>query len=294
MLQNLIRLPHKHIQLSLRKVFARYVCTPVLIGLTRLGPGDEYVWDNCKREKFCLFQYTLAGQGRFEDLAQGREYRLRPGQGFLVESPSPTRYWLQHGDAWEFMFMLYVGDMAFCHSREIIARHGYVHDLAPKSMPVERVAALYRAALPEQGLDKYTASSLLYQFLMGMLRHYAQAGADAPGPLQRARKLAQTGYGEAGLGVGDMARAAGYSRYHFSRLFKQRMGVSPYAYLLEVRLQAALERVMLENTPLKRIAAEVGFCDYSYFSNMFKQHHGITPARARRQARSLGVSDVRG
>jgi transcriptional regulator GlxA family with amidase domain len=41
------------------------------------------------------------------------------------------------------------------------------------------------------------------------------------------------------LGVDDLARAAGFSRAHFSREFRRAFGESPHAYLLTRRLERA-------------------------------------------------------
>ena len=76
---------------------------------------------------------------------------------------------------------------------------------------------------------------------------------------------------------------AGFSKYHFSRLFKKYVGMSPYTYLLRFRLRRAVEQISSTNKPVKQVAFMVGFNDYPYFCNMFKKHTGFTPAAVRRQ-----------
>ena len=59
-----------------------------------------------------------------------------------------------------------------------------------------------------------------------------------PRDLLRAKDLADAQYFEP-LAVDDLARAAGFSRAHFSREFRRTFGESPHSYLLTRRLERA-------------------------------------------------------
>ena len=61
-----------------------------------------------------------------------------------------------------------------------------------------------------------------------------------------------------------LAQMAGLSVHHFSRAFKQSVGMPPYSYILQRRIERAQH--MLRNTqrPLSEIASLVGFPDQSH------------------------------
>lgn len=81
--------------------------------------------------------------------------------------------------------------------------------------------------------------------------------------------------------VEAMAEQAAISPYHFTRLFKQTIGQSPYQFVISYRVEQA--KAMLERTdrPLIDIAHACGFSDQAHFSRVFKQATGLTPKRWR-------------
>lgn len=85
------------------------------------------------------------------------------------------------------------------------------------------------------------------------------------------------------IGVADIANASGVSIFHFSRAFREATGRSPYAYLLERRIETAKTILLIEDGPLGDIAARCGFASANQFSRMFKRETGLPPAAFRRQ-----------
>ena len=75
--------------------------------------------------------------------------------------------------------------------------------------------------------------------------------------LVRARDLADARYRE-GVGVADMAKAAGLSRAHFSREFRRVFGVSPHAYLLTRRLERAAALLRTTDRSVLEVCLAVG------------------------------------
>jgi AraC-like DNA-binding protein len=85
------------------------------------------------------------------------------------------------------------------------------------------------------------------------------------------------------IAVEDMARAAAYSLFHFSRLFTAGTGHAPYDYLMRRRVAAAAERVMDGAHSLTEIALECGFEGPDGFTRAFRRCFGDAPSEARRR-----------
>ena len=86
---------------------------------------------------------------------------------------------------------------------------------------------------------------------------------------------------EHGVSLQEMADLVHLSRYHFSRLFKASVGVTPSQYLLQARLEEA-KRLLLQTTAkISVVAARTGFADQAYLTRRFKARFGLTPARFR-------------
>lgn len=79
-----------------------------------------------------------------------------------------------------------------------------------------------------------------------------------------------------------LSKIAEISPYYLSRAFKQRVGVSPYQYLLEQRVERA--KALLRQTRLTttQICFEVGFGSLPHFINTFRKRTGLTPTAYRK------------
>jgi AraC-like DNA-binding protein len=98
--------------------------------------------------------------------------------------------------------------------------------------------------------------------------------------LLRARDLADARYFEP-LGVDDLARAAGLSRAHFSREFRQAFGESPHAYLLTRRLERAASLLRGTDRSVADICLSVGLQSIGSFTTSFTRTFGRSPTTYR-------------
>ena len=98
--------------------------------------------------------------------------------------------------------------------------------------------------------------------------------------LLRAKDLADARYFEP-LDVGDMARAAGLSRAHFSREFRRAFGESPHAYLLTRRLERAAALLRNTDRSVADICLAVGLQSLGSFTTSFTRTYGMSPTAYR-------------
>jgi AraC family transcriptional regulator len=81
------------------------------------------------------------------------------------------------------------------------------------------------------------------------------------------------------LSLSELASVAGISRFHFSRPFRESMGISPIKYVERSRLEAARRMIVSGRQTLSQIAIATGFADQSHFTRRFKRHFAMTPAQ---------------
>ena len=82
---------------------------------------------------------------------------------------------------------------------------------------------------------------------------------------------------ETDLTVSGIARTVHMSPYHFTRLFKQSTGQSPYRYVVQTRVKKAKELLMSGKLSIIEIAHRLGFADQSHLTRHLKQTFGLTP-----------------
>ena len=80
------------------------------------------------------------------------------------------------------------------------------------------------------------------------------------------------------LSLTELATQLNLSTFHFARLFKKSLGLSPHKYVLQNRLERAKRLIAVASqVSLSDIALQVGFYDQTHFSKAFKKYVGVSP-----------------
>ncbi|HEV2253159.1 MAG TPA: AraC family transcriptional regulator [Streptosporangiaceae bacterium] len=111
----------------------------------------------------------------------------------------------------------------------------------------------------------------------------ARPGTD-PGPAARIRALIHDAGTAADLTAGDLASAAGCSRYAAYRAFHQAYGLAPSDYQRQLRVRTA-RGLLSRGVPPAAAAAEAGFADQAHLTRWFRRYYGITPGAYRSAVR---------
>lgn len=86
------------------------------------------------------------------------------------------------------------------------------------------------------------------------------------------------------LSVAALADVAGLSPYHFSRMFRARLGDSAIAYVRRRRMQAAARRLTEGEPSLAELSFDCGFESQEAFTRAFRREFGVPPGRYKREA----------
>ena len=86
---------------------------------------------------------------------------------------------------------------------------------------------------------------------------------------------------EEDVSLDDISQAAHLSKYHFLRLFRQQVGMTPHQYVINCRINAARSALETGAGP-NDVALRYGFADLSHFNRRFKRIYGMTPYQYRR------------
>ena len=95
------------------------------------------------------------------------------------------------------------------------------------------------------------------------------------------------------LSVSDLADHAGYSPFHFSRLFARHAGIGPGQYLTALRIDTAKRLLLTDDDAVIEVATAVGFTSLSSFTRRFRETVGVPPAQLRRLAERISDTPPR-
>ena len=246
--------------------------------------STDYNWHGMKRGKteFVLWQYTVNGLGRLD--YEGKRHDLTPGRGILLQIPHEHRYYFPEDSwEWEFIYVCFYGREVFRICREIIKKAGPVSNYDSSSKTFKTAIQILKMAFGGHVNTPFMSSNLAYQLTMSLMEDLVPKNTvneEYPEFINKINEYCRN-HPDKDLNVDELASIAGYSRYHFSRLFTASRGISPGAYIRGMKLKKAVHLLKSEKISVKEIAAICGFEDTSYFCKAFSKSFGVSPAKFR-------------
>lgn len=141
----------------------------------------------------------------------------------------------------------------------------------------------------EAALDSLEHEGIVADLLMAVLQRHAtspKSCVDRSPParaIERAMEYIQDCYSQA-ITLDGVAEAAGLSRYAVLRAFRREVGIAPYSFVTQVRIEQA-KRLLRAGVGIAGVSQRVGFSDQSHLTRHFKRFVGVTPGAFSRAAR---------
>jgi AraC family transcriptional regulator len=107
-------------------------------------------------------------------------------------------------------------------------------------------------------------------------------GGMSPHKLRKAVGLIDAEEEEGRVSLRVVAKEVGLSYFHFSRAFKQSIGMSPTNYIAERRVERAKTLMQETDLPIAEIAIRSGFSSQSHFTTSFRRLAKVTPRSFRK------------
>jgi AraC-like DNA-binding protein len=168
--------------------------------------------------------------------------------------------------------------------RAAIWRTGFLPPL-PELMVLGELAQAAAAGRNDIGLEE---AGLLFATRFVEVVSGRKRRPPTPRPRDRRRAVEAALWIEAHahepIALEGAARETGLSAFHFLRLFRDVLGVTPHQYLVRSRLRRAARLLVDGDRPITDVAFDVGFGDLSNFVRTFHRAAGVSPRRFRRAA----------
>lgn len=237
------------------------------------------------------------------------EYKIYPGDIFIVSPGEEHTYHLDPGEKVEIINMLFYPEMlessllfeSYQAERELMD-FLYVQPFLQKEarfssiLKLDAIAAEEVMTLVAKIEKEYTAQQKGYQSLVKLLltelvlrlgRFYSErprliserllvVQGGTKDKLNRVLGYMEHHY-NTDFSVEQLAEMASCSERQFARLFKQATGTTVINYLHNLRIERAQKMLSRTNEKIAAIGMEVGFHDISFFNRIFKRIVGMSP-----------------
>jgi AraC-like DNA-binding protein len=245
---------------------------------------DESYYFDCRKRldrPHVVFKLTFEGIGFH---TRGDRRQLLPANsawidqipgnfeyGFASESPRPYR----------FAYISMTGGPAVRWMKRIHQNFGHVLNFGSDTSVADQLRAIVMPNEQSGWLDRYQRSAMLYALLMQVHSVLMRSRSEQATRVRRATELIREHARDPRFSIGQLSGELDCSREHLARQFQEATGMSPLAYLSQVRLRLVANELRSGDEKLEAIARRCGFSSANYLCRMFRKRWGVTPAQYR-------------
>ena len=213
-----------------------------------------------------LIHFVVSGFGIFR--INGNEYKIRPGEMFIIPPYVETYYEADKNNPWNY---IWIGFTTSSH----------LPDSLPHTLKLPEAAEVFNAMKNcedfTEGRSAFLSARLwdLFALILGRSNSrndYVKAALDC----------IHSEY-MTGITVEEIANRLNIERTYFYTLFKKKVGISPKQYLLNHRMNIAATLIKDQSISVSIAGYSVGYTDIFTFSKMFKKHFGLSPKQYAKQ-----------
>ncbi len=245
------------------------------VGYEDVHPRAPYQYEQLD---YYLLHFIVQGEGLF--FINNEIHQLSRGQGFLIPPYTDNNYYPLVGNPWSYRWIGVRGSGA----KAIFEKAGlgktnfiYQHE------DIRQMDQLFAAAYDYFSRDHlYGALGKFYEIVSALIDDYQQETRLGLSPNQQyvidAVEILKSEYTDSTLRIDTVAERVKVERTYLYRIFMRYLGVSPKSYLIQLRINQAIELLRNTNDAIGDIAIKVGFSSYVQFAKAFQKARQMSPS----------------
>lgn len=241
-------------------------------------PNRNYSIDR-PNSNVCCIEYIVSGSGHVS--AGDQEFFPKQGDTYCLPLGIDHRYNSDRKDPWEKIWINLSGE----YVREMCHRFGIDNTYYFPNLDTSDLLQKfqYYAERPATAATAEKCAALVTQLFFRM----SLAGTRTEAP-QRTPVQAMLDYIEQHetdvIRLEQLAAVSGKSPSQAERLFRAAIGMPPYRYVLNRKIEIACQLLTETGMSIRDISSYLSFEDEFYFSGLFRRKMGLSPTQYRKQA----------
>lgn len=260
----------------MNKICYRFSKKGTLHAPVRVRSSGHYLvepdWhDLIMRKSFLELYWCVSGSGEFR--LGSRSWQLHPGE-ICSYFPGDVHQ-VAACEEWEYCWLTIDGE--FC--ADVIKGFGLTREPHRAGPCPQELFSRLRHELAIPGIDAESRAALIgYEILLRTVMPEKIPNIDLGRRFMAevARRL-----DDPELNISELAAELGVHRTTLMRQVRAASGMSPQEYLIECRMQKALELLSNSSASIKEIAESAGFANANYFTKVFHRMFGRSPSELR-------------
>jgi AraC family transcriptional regulator of arabinose operon len=236
----------------------------------------SYIITRSKSEIYVL-EYVLEGTGII--IHNGRKYSASAGEVYILHKGSNHSYYSSKDDPWVKIWINLKGTLI----EHLLEVYGIDQVVYPGNTQILDYFKAFQNELVSEKQPWELQSKcaiLLHKIISSVYFNSQPSDHRQPDDASRIKRYLDQ-HALDSVSLEDLCSCFYKSKAQIIRIFKKKYGITPYAYLLNVKIEYAKKLLAHTQIPVKEIAARLNFADEHYFSTYFRQVENVSPTSYR-------------
>lgn len=246
-----------------------------------IGCKDEQLAEN--RPDGFIYQIMITESGRGRIVSGGQESFVEAKDVFLFPATQP-HFYEPISEKWQVKWITFSGcDLDKTMQELDILDNKPVHfdDIGLLESLFDNMLRLVAGRQP---FYIHSCAPLLYEFVIEIFKaKHRRSSVDTTSDSCYVSKITEyiRQHFDEYITLEELALLIGHSKQFVCRIFKKEMGLRPFEYITQCRLQKAKQLLINTTLPVNQIGKLVGYEDKSYFGHIFRKYEHKSPQQYR-------------